>query len=621
MCGLAGFVGEGDRGTLQNMLSVIQHRGPDAQGIWNDQSNNIWFGHQRLSILDIEGGSQPFQSEDRELCIIYNGEIYNHAALRKRLEQLGHRFVSDHSDTEVILLGYRQWGQNVVDHLNGMWAFAIYDRDKQTILLSRDRFGKKPLFYSLSKKGLVFASELTATFAHPLVDRVVDRDALKQYFANGYVPSPGSLIKSVAKLDAGCNMLYSVTSGKSKINRYWRFEAEPDESTSELQWQEELREKLFQATQSRMMADVPVGVLLSGGIDSSSVISMAVNSTQLSNVNSYSIGFTDNSFDESGFSQEISQILGTRHTVKVLDENNILDVAREVVSMLDEPMADSSLVPSFLLAKLAANDVKVVLGGDGSDELFAGYDPFRALSYAKIYSLLVPGFIHKLFRSGVDSLPVSHQNMSLDFILKRTLAGLSYPKSLWNPAWLGVMEPSKLGKLFGEKITAEQVYQDANQSWEACSSNNIYDRSMQFYIEQYMKNSILPKIDRAGMMNSLEVRSPYLDIDFVDVVRRIPASLKYKNGETKYILKKSLNPVLPLDILYRKKKGFGMPIGKWFKEGVIGTEFALDGDYYDKDFMNRIYARHHAGSSDNRMILWAFWVFEMWRKKWQVRVS
>ena len=621
MCGIAGFAGAGDVSVLRRMLSIIRHRGPDDQGMWCDSSETVWFGHNRLSIVDIQGGAQPMLTRDEKLCITFNGEIYNHYILRERLEKLGHRFISQHSDTEVLLHGYREWGTNVVDYLNGMWAFAIYDKENQIVFLSRDRFGKKPIYYSEQCDCFVFASELSAMLEHPAVDRTADRNAVKKYFANGYVPSPDSLIKSVHKLDAGTSLVYSLESRKGKTIRYWRFEFESDKSYTEAQWEEALRENLFLATKSRMRADVPVGVLLSGGIDSSSIVSMAVSSARFSSVKSYSIGFNDSSFDESGYAQEISNILGTQHITSVLDESNVLSVAKDVISRLDEPMADSSLLPSFLVSQLAAQDVKVVLGGDGADELFAGYDPFRVLTAAEIYSLIIPKFVHKFFQFAVNILPISHENMSLDFVLKRIMAGLSYSRELWNPVWLGTTEPSDLSSFLGEKVEFEEVYGGALDSWAQCKSRNIYDRTIQFYIEQYLKNGILTKIDRAGMMNGLEVRSPYLDIDLVNIARRIPPSMKFNNGETKYILKKALNPVLPLDILYRKKKGFGVPIGKWFKEGSVGVDIKIEGEYYDKYFLKRKYDDHRAGRANNRTFLWAFWVFENWRKRWRISIT
>ena len=300
-----------------------------------------------------------------------------------------------------------------------MWAFAIYDEEEQTLLLSRDRFGKKPIYFSRAHDSLVFASELSAMLAHPAIDRVADMDSVKKYFANGYVPAPYSLIKSVRKLDAGTNLVYSLRSRRENINRYWRFVVEPDNSYTESEWQEVIREKLFSATKARMKADVPVGVLLSGGMDSSSVVSMAVTAARLGSVRSYSIGFADDSFDESGYSQEVANILGTEHTVLAFDETSMLNVAKDIVSKLDEPIADSSLLPSFLVAQLASRDVTVALGGDGADELFAGYDPFRALAAARVYSSIVPGFIHDLFRLAVNALPVSHENMSLVSVAPR----------------------------------------------------------------------------------------------------------------------------------------------------------------------------------------------------------
>jgi len=616
MCGICGFAGEGDQGALEAMMESMIYRGPDAAGIWTDEEG-VYLGHRRLSIVDIADGHQPMLTEDASLVLVFNGEIYNHRELRRDLESHGFVFRTDHSDTEVLLHGYRKWGRSLVDRLNGMWAFALLDRSQGMLWLSRDRFGKKPLYYAQRHGHLYFSSELASLCRHPAIDHDIDVSSLVSYFAHGYVPAPGSMVSGIQKLPAGHNLIHSLRDRSTRVERYWRFEFTP-----QMEWvkrpqalSEALIEKLYTAVNTRMQADVPVGVFLSGGIDSSSVASLAMTASKSQNVKTYSIGFEDESFDETAYSNDMAAVLGTDHTNEQLTAAGCLELLDDIYTHLDEPMADGSLVPSFLMCRLARNQSTVALGGDGADELFAGYDPFKALSPAHLYSRFVPKSVHGAVTHLTGKIPVSHRNMSLDFKLKKFLSGLGYESRIRNPVWLGTLPPGHLSRLFGKPIDPEIVYAEAIAAWEASSAENDIDRTLQFYVEMYLQNNILTKMDRAGMLNSLEVRSPFLDIDLVNLVRTIPAELKFDGRETKYILKKSLAKVLPVEILYRRKKGFGIPIGQWFKEGSLSINpGALDG-LVDTDFVKRIYTEHMSGQADWRSFLWAHFVLERWMQQ------
>jgi len=618
MCGICGFVGNGTFGDLQRMTAAMSHRGPDAEGFWRDESRGVYLGHRRLSILDIEGGAQPMWTEDGDVGVIFNGEIYNHAELRSKLVGLGHHFTTDHSDTEVLLHGYREWGSELSTKLNGMWAFAVYDRGRNEIFISRDRFGQKPLFYSLKRHTFGFASELTALTEHPDMRSSVSPDSVRKYFAYGYIPAPRSVYDGIWKLPAGHNLVLNVETLQYNVSKYWDLVLDPFEripKRPEQEWGEELRRLLFNAVRRRLISDVPLGVFLSGGIDSSSVISFATTALAGQEVKTFSIGFEEESFDESGYSNEIAGILGSDHHLSILSLETSAELLPGIVGRLDEPMGDSSLLPTYLLCREARKQVTVVLGGDGADELFAGYDPFRALAMARAYTRVVPRPIHLAVRLAAACLPTSLANMSLDFKIKRSLTGLSYPRRLWNPVWLGTLEPTELEKLFGQAVDIEELYEEAIQAWDDCTEDGLVAKTLQFYTKLYLQDDILVKIDRASMMNSLEVRSPFLDIELVDFVRRIPRTYKYRHGETKYILKHALNSVLPLEILFRPKKGFGVPIGKWFQQGTIEIKPDDRFEFLDWGFVTKKIQQHLRKKSDHRTFLWNQWLLNAWGKR------
>lgn len=616
MCGIAGFAGEGDVKVLRRMTDAIIYRGPDAEGVWIDGEARVFLGHRRLSIVDIGGGSQPMWTVDGSVGIVFNGEIYNHLDLRKELVALGHRFSTDHSDTEALLHAYRAWGPGFVSRLNGMWAFAIYDRAKRRLFCSRDRFGKKPFYYTLQQGTFVFGSELGALREHSLTPTRISTRSLRKYFAYGYIPAPGTILETVFKLPGGCSLSFDLASRTLTVERYWDFRIEPFDSIppdAEKVWSEQLVELLSAAVKRRLMSDVPLGFFLSGGVDSSSVAALATRHVDTARMNTFSIGFEEASFDESAYADQVAAALGTRHHTDVLSLDKARALLPDIVSRLDEPMGDSSLLPTYLLCKHTRAKVTVALGGDGADELFAGYDPFRALRAAESYSKLMPRRMHHAVRMIMCRLPVSHVNMSLDFRIKRTLRGLSHAPRFWCPVWMGPLAPEELSELFREPIDMEDVYSEAIEEWEAGEGLDLVDRVLQFYTKLYLQDDILVKVDRASMMHSLEVRAPYLDIELVDFVRRIPHRYKFRNGETKYLLKKALEPLLPRNVLYRPKKGFGVPIGSWFRHGMLEVSTTESWGALDSQFVRRKYADHRANRSDERAFLWNVWLFREWQ--------
>jgi asparagine synthase (glutamine-hydrolysing) len=614
MCGICGFAGSGDRDDLQRMNNCLVHRGPDAEGVWHDRGCGVYLGHRRLSIIDLSGGAQPMQTADGALVVTFNGEIYNHEELRKELAAAGHRFVTSHSDTEVLLHGYRQWGTALAEKLNGMWAFALYDREQKRLFLSRDRFGKKPLYYHATGGLFAFASELSALCAHRSIKPSISPLALKKLFAYNFIPAPHSLYAGINKLPAGHNAVFRIADSKLSLEKYWEFVLEPFETIPadpEAEWGATIRDILKKAVERRLMSDVPLGVFLSGGMDSSSVAYYAGKKNGYGAVKTFSIGFEEKSFDESAYSDRMACLLGTDHHHTRLSIDNGRALLPCVAGRLDEPLGDSSLLAAYLLCKETRKHVTVALGGDGADELFAGYDPFRALRLAALYKKLVPRPLHNGIALAVAKLPTSHANISFDFKLKRTLRALSYRPEFWNPVWLGALDPAAIADLFGGPTDIEELYSEAIDAWDTSSQEDLVSRTLQFYTRLYLTDDILVKVDRASMLNSLEVRAPFLDIDLVNFARKIPWSYKYRNGTTKYILKKALEPVLPRAIIYRPKKGFGVPVGRWFKGNLLEVYPDHPGiALLDGKRVAAAIEDHKKGKTDQRALLWNLYLLE-----------
>lgn len=611
MCGICGFVGEGGLEGLAAMNATLARRGPDGEGTFVDAPAGVHLAHRRLAIIDLEGGAQPMATADGRLVVTYNGEIYNHLELRRELAARGHRFVSDHSDTEILLHGWREWGEELPARLNGMWAFALYDKPRGMLFCSRDRFGKKPFFYAARPGFFAFSSELSSLVAHPqLADRSISRASLRKYFAYGFIPAPNALYAGTAKLAGGENLLLDVRDPIPRPRRWWSFCLQPDPALAaapEAAVAGRLLELLDAATARRLMSDVPLGIFLSGGVDSSAVTALAARHAP--DIRAFSIGFDDPAFDESAKSRLAATAIGVARHEARLTLDRALALMPEIVGRLDEPMGDVSLIPTALLCSETRKHVTVALGGDGADELFAGYDPFRAIRAAAWYDRLMPRPVHRALTLLAARLPVGHGYMATSFRVNRFLRGLSFGPRLWNPVWLGPLAPGELAELFAEPIDPEELYSEALAVFDACPSKDLVDRTMEFYTRLYLQDDILVKTDRAGMMHSLEVRAPFLDIELVDYVRAIPNSLKFRGGTTKYILKKALERVLPRQIVYQKKQGFGVPVGRWLADGALpaGQPSPLEAGLDGRSIAAR-FREHRAGRADYRHFLWNLWV-------------
>lgn len=611
MCGIAGFVGAGDAAVLRRMTSRLAHRGPDAEGFWC--GDGVHLGHRRLSILDIGGGAQPMWSADGTLGIVFNGEIYNFAELRGELEAAGRVFRTDHSDTEVLLEAYAEWGAEMVHRLNGMWAFVIYDKRQRMLFASRDRFGKKPFYYHHAPAAglFAFASELTALLEHPDVPRGMSAAAVRKYFAYGYVPAPLAIIDGARKLPGGHSLSLDISTGDLRVWRYWEYQPAPEDGILLGARVEELRALLRAAVRRRMVADVPLGVFLSGGIDSSFIAALAASGLPHGALQTFSIGFDEPSYDELPFAAEMARAICSEHHTETLG----LDAARRLLpgiySRLDEPNGDSSLLPTFLLSKFTRRRVTVALGGDGGDELFAGYEPFRALRFAKIYRRMCPRILHPAIIALADRMPVSHRYLSADFALKRFVRGAAQPPPFWIPTWMAGMDWPDMRECF-DNADPEEIFSEAIEAWDGIHGDDPVEKATGFFIRLYLQDSVLAKVDRASMMNSLEVRAPFLDIDVVNFVRRIPAALRLHGGTTKYILKEAARGLVPDRIIDRRKKGFGVPVGAWFASGDLRIDPRL---MPCPSVAERLQNEHQAQRRNHRLFLWNAWVFGEWRER------
>lgn len=647
MCGIVGFVGPPDRETLIRMRDCLSHRGPDEAGIFEE--SRVSLGHRRLAIVDLKSGQQPAFNEDRSVVITFNGEIYNHPALMPELKKLGHRYTS-HCDTETIVHAYEEFGFDCLKHLDGMFAFVLYDQRKQLLFGARDRLGKKPIYYSLpiaqaitSSASFLFASELKALRNHPDLTGVsLSENALVDYLLNDYVVGTHCIDNRVQRLLPGSAFCFGLANSAEpgfRTWRYWDFQLRPTvEPASIAEAVEKTRSLLSAATQSRLMADVPVGCFLSGGIDSSSLVAMLRMHLPAEQVSTYSIGFDESSFDESAYAERTARHFGTRHHCRRFTVAEMLGRIDSVSENLDEPFGDPSILPVAMLSEFAREHVKVALGGDGGDELFAGYDPFRAIAPAWWYRRLVPKSVNRMFvRPIARHLPASSENMPFAFRVDRFLRGLEVSAAIQNPAWMGPFSLLQLKKLIPDwavRFEAERVFAPQFDSFtrlEKLGGDDL-DQSIDFFERFYLPDDILVKVDRASMMHSLEVRSPFLDTALVEFVNQLPNHWKLRGGKTKYLFKLAMMqdegttkswPTLPLpkEIVHRKKKGFGIPVAHWirhelkslFRERLI-DDWPKSLSMFDRRFIGQLLDEHQRGRANRYKELWALFMLAQWAR-------
>ena len=622
MCGILGFINidrtqPADEQTARAMAAAIIHRGPDDEGFYF--KDNVALGMRRLSIIDLATGHQPISNEDGSVRVVFNGEIYNFQELRQRLLARGHQF-STHSDTEVIVHLYEDHGDELLDHLNGMFAFALWDERRQRLLAARDRMGEKPLYFTQTANSFIFASELKSLVVHPAVQARVNLLALRKYLQYEFVPSPHTMIEGVYKLRPAHRLIYE--NGEWRTEAYWRLNYEGERlKIGEDEAAEELHDRLREAVRMRLVSDVPLGVLLSGGIDSSAVAALAREAAE-GRVKTFSIAFDEKSFDESSYARLVAGHLGTEHYERRFTEREMLEIVPEIPRLLDEPLGDGSLIPTFLLSRFTRERVTVALGGDGGDEILAGYPTYAAHRVADYYRAL-PRFVREgLIEPAVARLPVSTENLSFDFKAKKFVQGAVLPAGERHTVWMGSYTAEQQRSLLSPEVLAacpdEEVF-DEIRIYDCSNGHDIVEEMMKLDATHYLSECVLFKVDRASMAASLETRAPFLDHTLVEFLTKLPIDLKLRGLTGKYILKRAMRDRLPQQVIKRPKKGFGMPVAKWVKgelRAFVRDAFAPERlkrrGLFNVDYVERLLDEHERGVADHRKLIWTLLMFEMW---------
>ena len=627
MCGIVGIFDtrggrEIDRAQLDRMNETQFHRGPVEGGLYIEPG--LGFGHRRLSIIDLSSGQQPMFNEDRTVVVVFNGEIYNFQELMVGLAALGHTFET-RSDTEAIVHAWEQWGEECVQHLRGMFAFTIWDRNAKVLFMARDRLGIKPMHYAFLPDGmLVFGSELKTLLCFPNLSREIDPRAVEDYFAYGYVPEPRTIFKGALKLEPGHTLTLRVGQPAPAPKKYWDVPFTPHAPMHEKEMEQEIIVRLREAVQSHLIADVPLGAFLSGGVDSSAVVAMMAGLNN-GTVNTCSIAFDDPKFDESQYASQVAAQYKTNHHSETVstDDYGLVDI---LAGLYDEPYADSSAIPTYRVCELARKRVTVALSGDGGDENFAGYRRHRfAMGEEKVRSML----------------PLTVRKPLFGFL------GKAYPKADWAPRMfrakttfqamardlvegyfhgVSVQSDNLRDQLFSDQFRTRLQGYRAIEVMRTHANNAPTDDPLSIiqYIDMktYLPGDILTKVDRASMAHALEVRVPLLDHKFVEWVSGLPSSCKLRNGDGKHIFKKALKPYLSDDILYRKKMGFTIPLGQWLRgplrdsmRKAVLNPALLDTGIFNASYLKQLVEQHESGIRDHAVALWSVLMFEAFLRK------
>ena len=620
MCGIAGFTQfshtEGDLDTLKAMGNAIFHRGPDAGGEYLDEK--VGLAHRRLAILDLsDAGRQPMYSADEQLVIAFNGEIYNFLELREELQAEGYIFKSQ-TDTEVILALYEREGVGCLDKLNGMFAFALWDKQKEQLLIARDRIGKKPLYYLDYQGRFAFGSEIKSILKLEDVPKDIRLDAVYDFFAYQYVPDPKSIFTHIHKLPPAHYM--TVDAIGINIEPYWELSMAQVSDESEEVLTEQLVDVITECTQHRMISDVPLGAFLSGGVDSSGVVALMANNSDKP-VKTCSIGFDEKRFNETEFAQIVAKQYKTEHHEFTVHQN-VKESLEHIVGFFDEPFADPSLVPTYFVSELARQQVTVAIAGDGGDEVFAGYEKYSIDAVENRLRDRIPRFVRKKLFPQLSSL-LSKSSWSVCRRGKSLLTSLSLEPDMGfyvsnaqieDRQWNALIKPElhqKLGNYHPSQITTEK--------YAKADGPDHIAKILYTDMKTYLPGGILVKVDRMSMANSLEVRAPILDKNTIEFAATIPSGMKFKGGEKKHILKEAFKRFLPDDILYRKKMGFSVPLASWFRGEikVLAEKYILQqgsglADYFKMDEVRRIWEQHQSGKYDHGAVLWSMLMFQMW---------
>ena len=618
MCGIAGFTSPGPdaRRILAGMNAALGHRGPDGNGVFIDRG--VAFGHTRLAIIDLIGGAQPRVDEASGDALVYNGEIYGYRALADELRSLGAPS-RDRSDTEVLFQLIRREGvRAAVERIDGMFAFAYRDGASGTLFLARDRFGEKPLYYGITGGDIVFASEVPALQCHPaFADAAPDRDAAYRFLLHEYLPGTVSGWRGIAKLEPGC--ILTASNGDIRIERYWRPRMEPGGGTAvrEEEVVERLDDLLSASVRDRIIADVPVGVFLSGGLDSSLITALAVKASH--DLTAFTVRVGRDSFDETAHAVEVARHLGVRHEIVRLEDADLLAAFDAVTERLGEPLADLSLLPTYLVCRAARRLMTVALGGDGADELFLGYPNFAVQRFAGAMRL-VPPAAARLVECAINALPASDTYMSRSFLAAQLAQGFGAVPARQSVLWMAPFGPNRMAALWRrsaipEPAVLEDVFAEIDNRAAEAGNVGAVERLAYQFLTTYLPEDILAKTDRASMFNSLEVRAPFLSRDLAEYACDLPTRFKLRGREKKYILKRLACRYLPQRIAYRKKHGFAVPIGS-----LIGTLFWTQcqdvlmstgnpvAGWFDRAVIEELLSEHASGRMDHGKKLWALYI-------------
>ena len=638
MCGIVGSVlrsrasTDEEKSHVARMRDSLRHRGPDELGL--SSSGACTLGHARLSVIDLAGGQQPMPDSNQDIWVVFNGEIYNFKALRKKLEEEGARFRTQ-SDTEVIIHLYQSRGADFLKELDGMYGLALWDNKRQRLILARDPAGEKPLYWCETSKGFLFASELRAMLKHPDSPRSIDRGAIRLFLRHDSIPAPRSIYRNIQKLEPGCHLVLNARSFSHQTGRHYALPVEASDlkNASFDEAKKHVRTSLIESVQARLVSDVPLGLFLSGGIDSSLILWAMSECMPSSEIRTFSIGFEDPSYDESAEASLVAKHFGTQHQSKVFSAEEGLRSVPEVLQHQDEPFADPSIVPTWMLSKFAREHVTVALGGDGGDEFFLGYPTFQLEPWARAVSRLPKPLRKDIPQSIARLFPTSDGNMSTRFKLDRLSDGLALEWPFSHFAWITGMSIQHLDSVLTPAYS-DRAMSTYDGSHEAIRNQiaNMKDRSRDpmnllsgLYARLYLASGVLQKVDRASMAHGLEVRAPFLARDMMHTAMSLESSMKLRRGETKRILRSIAKDIkMPKMIVKRPKKGFGLPVSKWLKgplkpyaeDLLLGHDVDASG-VLQRDGVESIWKEHLAGRFDHRKNLWPLICFRAWERQAQ----
>ncbi len=611
MCGIAGFNFE-DKDLIKKMCDSIEHRGPDDFGYYSDKFCTI--GNRRLSIIDLKNGKQPIHNEDKSIWIVFNGEIYNFLDIKDELEKRGHNFYTD-TDTEIIVHAYQEYKEDCIKLFRGMFAFCIYDLNEKKLFLARDKTGKKPLYYADNNERFLFASELKALLCDEELKREINLEAVHHYLTFGYVPTPLTILNGIKKLEPGHYLVFK--DNMITIEKYWDFSFNEIKSSEEY-FASRIHEILKDSVKARLIGDVPIGSFLSGGIDSSIVAGLMSKLTD--NVKTFSIGFDEKDFDELKYARIASEKFNTEHREFNVKVNMIKDLPL-IAKQFDEPFVDPSTIPTYYLCKLTREHVKVALSGDGGDEIFAGYTRYNPWSQDKIASVykFMPSFLKYGF-SRISGLAYDKTENNFFRKFKKINDLSSVNKEERWMSKLNLFNEEEKKEIYLEKPDVPNSFMVLNYHFKKCNSRNFLNKMLYADMKTFLLDDGLVKVDRMSMLNSLEVRNPFLDNYVVELASGIPSYFKIKNGVNKYILKKAFSDLLPKEILERGKQGFDVPIKHWIKNelrDLINSELINDikhRNFFNSDYVKKIIDEHNSDRRDNSRRIWSLLMLELWNK-------